>query len=108
MQHPHDEQPRTPMQLQVKYLLQALVVIAVTGLTILLLSRLFPFELSGRYMQSAELYFLVTIVNLVFFHTLAFHIVEETLRRVLIGTAITTLVASALLYGIYYLVAIVQ
>ncbi len=108
MEQPEHNDPRTPIQLQVKYLLQALVVIAVTGMTILLLFTLFPFELVGRYVQSSELYFLASIANLVFFHTLSFHIVEESLRRVLIGTAITTLITSALMYLVYYLYALVQ
>jgi len=56
MEIPHDEKPRSPVHLQAKYLLQALVVIVMTGLTILVLSHLLPFELSGRYMQSSELY----------------------------------------------------
>ena len=96
------------MALQTKYLLQALVVIAVTALTILLLSRLLPFELSGRYFLSSELYFLATIANLVFFHTLAYHIIEESLSRVLLGTGVTTLVTSAMMYAMYYLYALWQ
>ena len=96
------------MQLQVKYLLQALVIIAVTGMTVLLLFNLFPFELTGRYVRSTEIYFLAAIANLVFFHTLSFHIVEEALRRVLLGTAITTLITSALMYAAYYLYALAQ
>lgn len=99
---------RLPLQLQVKYLLQALVVIAVTGMTILALTSLFPFELTGRYVRSSELYFLASIANLVFFHTLSYHIIEESLRRVLLGTAVTTLITSSLMFGVYYLYAAVQ
>lgn len=108
MEQSENKNPRTPIQLQVKYLLQALVVISVTGMTILLLFNLFPFELTGRYVRSSELYFLAALANLVFFHTLSFHIIEETLRRVLLGTGITTLITSALMYGVYYLYALVQ
>lgn len=108
MEQPEHNNPRTSIQLQVKYLLQALVVIAVTGMTILLLFSLFPFELTGRYVRTTEVYFLAALANLVFFHTLSFHIVEEPLRRVLTGTAITTLITSALMYAVYYLYALVQ
>lgn len=103
-----NRQQRSPMALQVKYLLQALVVIVVTALTVLLLSRFFPFTLSGRYFSASEIYFLSAIANLVFFHTLAYHIIEEGLRRVLIGTALTTLITSAMMYGVYYLYALWQ
>ncbi|MBE0643892.1 MAG: hypothetical protein IH600_07410, partial [Bacteroidetes bacterium] len=95
-----------PLQLQITYLLQSLVVIIVTGLTVLLLSRLLPFSIGGRYFQSSEIYFLAVIANLVFFHTLAWHIVEETRTRIVLGTAFTTLVTSALMYGVYYLYAV--
>ncbi len=97
--------PRAPLQLQITYLLQALVVIVMTGLTILVLSKLFPFSIEGRYFQSSEIYFLAVIANLVFFHTLAWHIVEETRVRIILGTGVTTLVTSALMYGVYYLYA---
>lgn len=108
MEQPEHNNPHTPIQLQVKYLLQALAVIAVTGMTILLLFNLFPFELTGRYMNSTEIYFMAAIANLVFFHTLSFHIIEESLQRVLLGTAITTLITSALMYAVYFLYALVQ
>jgi riboflavin transporter FmnP len=100
---PHN--PRTPLQLQITYLLQALVVILVTGLTVLLFSTVLPFSIEGRYFQSSEIYFLAVIANLVFFHTLAWHIVEESRTRVVLGTAVTTLVTSVLMYGVYYLYA---
>jgi hypothetical protein len=101
-QPPHAPQP---LRLQVTYLLQALVVIIVTGLSVLLLSKLLPFDIGGRWFQDSEIYFLAVIANLVFFHTLAWHIVEEARTRVLLGTAITTLITSTLMYGVYYLYA---
>jgi hypothetical protein len=106
MQDPGSKTPRTPLQLQITYLLQALVIILVTGCTVLLLSQFFPFRIEGRYFQSSEIYFLAVIANLVFFHTLAWHIVEETRLRVALGTAFTTFVTSALMYAAYYLYAV--
>ncbi|MFZ1728987.1 MAG: hypothetical protein WBQ23_05445 [Bacteroidota bacterium] len=106
MPQPDPNASRAPLQLQITYLLQALVVILVTGLTVLLLSQYFPFSLGGRYFQSSEIYFLAVIANLVFFHTLAWHIVEETRLRVALGTAFTTFVTSALMYAVYYLYAV--
>ncbi|MCB2205296.1 hypothetical protein KQI65_11145 [bacterium] len=94
--------PQSPLSLQRKYLMQAVVVIIVTGLTIYILSQLLPFAIEGRYFHSSEIYFLATIANLVFFHTLAYHIIEETPRRVLLGTALTTLITSLMMYGVYY------
>ncbi len=107
MQEKDPDSTRTPLQLQITYLLQALVVILVSALTVLLLSRFFPFELAGRYFQSSEIYFLAVIANLVFFHTLAWHIIEETRLRVALGTAFTSFVTSALMYAAYYLYAVV-
>jgi hypothetical protein len=98
MQDPGSKTPRTPLQLQITYLLQALVIILVTGCTVLLLSQFFPFRIEGRYFQSSEIYFLAVIANLVFFHTLAWHIA--------LGTAFTTFVTSALMYAAYYLYAV--
>lgn len=105
MQDKRPDQTRTPLQLQITYLVQALVVIVVTGVTVLLLSRLLPFSIDNRYFQDTEIYFLAIIANLVFFHTLSWHIVEESRTRVVFGTAITSLVTSALIYGVYYLYA---
>lgn len=107
MQEKDPKQSNAPMQLQITYLLQSLIVILVTGLTILLLSNYFPFQLEGRYFQSSEIYFLAVIANLVFFHTLAWHIIEETRMRVVLGTAFTTFVTSALMYAVYFLYATV-
>ncbi|MBR9976597.1 MAG: hypothetical protein KFH87_00795 [Bacteroidetes bacterium] len=105
MQENRPDQTRTPLQLQITYLLQSLVVIVVTGMTVLPLSRLLPFTIHNRYFQDTEIYFLAIIANLVFFHTLSWHIVEESRARVVFGTAITTLVTSTLIYGVYYLYA---
>ncbi|MFA6233935.1 MAG: hypothetical protein WC824_07075 [Bacteroidota bacterium] len=105
MQGHEPNKPQTPLQLQITYLLQALVVILVTGLTVLLLSQFLPFQIDSRYFQSSEIYFLAVIANLVFFHTLAWHIVEETRLRVALGSAFTTFVTSALMYAVYYLYA---
>jgi hypothetical protein len=99
-------QPQRPLQLQITYLLQALVVITVTGLTILLLSSILPYDIESRWFRSSEIYFLAVIANLVFFHTLAWHIVEEARTRVMIGTAVSTLVTSAVMYGVYFLYAV--
>lgn len=99
-------QAKRPLQLQITYLLQALVVILVTGLTILLLSSFLPYEMESRWFRSSEIYFLAVIANLVFFHTLAWHIVEEARARVMIGTAVSTLLTSAVMYGVYYLYAV--
>lgn len=95
------------LRLQITYLLQALVVIVVTGLTILVLSKLLPFHLEGRWFRPSEIYFLAIIANLVFFHTLAWHIVEESRGRVVAGTALATLATSVLMYGTYYLFAVI-
>ena len=102
------ERPPSPqsLRLQITYLLQALVVIVVTGLTMLVLAELLPFELEGRWFRQSEIYFLAIIANLVFFHTLAWHIVEESRRGVAAGTAVAMLVTSALMYATYYLFAI--
>lgn len=99
-------QPKRPLQLQITYLLQALVVILVTGLTILLLSNVLPYDIESRWFRSSEIYFLAVIANLVFFHTLSWHIVEESRTRVMTGTAVSTLVTSAVMYGVYYLYAV--
>ncbi len=106
MQNPEPGEPPATARLQITYLMQALVAIVVTGLTILLLSRLLPFSIGGRYFQSSEIYFLAVIANLVFFHTLAGNITQETRLRVALGTAITSLISSALMYGVYYLYAV--
>lgn len=98
--------PRQPLQLQITYMLQALVIIVVTGLTVLVLSKLLPFELEGRWFRDSEIYFIAVIANLVLFHTLAWHIVEETRMRVVLGTGLATLVTSALMYGVYFLYAV--
>jgi riboflavin transporter FmnP len=108
MQGQSSDDIRSARDIQIKYLAQALITIAVTGLMILLLSSLFPFELTGRYFRTTEIYFFATIANLVFFHTLSYHIVDETTGRVVFGTAIATLITSALMYASYYLFALWQ
>jgi hypothetical protein len=100
------DQSKRSLQLQITYLLQALVVILVTGLTVLLLSNIIPYDIESRWFRSSEIYFLAVIANLVFFHTLAWHIVEEARARVMIGTAVSTLATSAMMYGVYYLYAV--
>jgi hypothetical protein len=106
MRTPEPGDQPAALRMQITYLIQALVAIFVTGLTILLLTKLLPFSIGGRYFQSSEIYFLAVIANLVFFHTLAAHIAQETRLRVALGTAVTTLITSALMYGVYYLYAV--
>ncbi len=93
--------------IQMRLLLQAVIVIIVTGVSILLLTRFIQLEFSTEYFSVKELFFLATIANLVFFHTTSTRVLAETAGRLYASTAVISVIASVVLFFMYFVMSLI-
>ncbi len=95
-----------PWQRPLLLLAQALIAIVFAALTIRATVLLLPPALGDVQHDRADLYFLAAIANLVFIHTLELHSQTSKTWKIILYTAVGSIVISMLMWCAYYFIDI--